>query len=74
MLRNRSEAVSNYNILYNTKNILYSHDKMFCQSHGYPIHPPVIGRVPIRLDTSGRGPHAIGRSMGWTESWTLSDN
>ena len=21
-----------------------------------------------------RGHHAIGRSMGWTESWTLSDN
>jgi len=27
---------------------------------------------PITLER--KGAHAIGRSMGWTESWTLSDN
>ena len=46
----------------------------FVQSDGGPFRLHTSARVPIRLDTSGRGPHAIGRSMGWTESWTLSDN
>ena len=27
----------------------------YCQSHGPPIHPPVIGRVPIDSHTSHRG-------------------
>ena len=30
------------------------------------------GTHPITLER--KGAHAIGRSMGWTESWTLSDN
>ena len=51
MLRNRSDVVSDYNILYNTKNYLYLHDKMF------NLRVKRLGESPpeMSLDLKSRG-------------------